>query len=58
VLPEENDKQISDFLAAHEDAREDVIGADWGRPCRHGRQILPGEQGMDGFYYARLVRRG
>lgn len=23
----------------------------------HGRQILPGEQGMDGFYYAKLVKR-
>lgn len=58
VLPEENDKQISNFLAAHGDAREDVIDADWGRACRHGRQILPGEDGMDGFYYARLVRHG
>ncbi len=58
VLPDENDKQIRDFLAAHTDAEEDEIDADWGHPCRHGRQILPGEDGMDGFYYARLRRRG
>jgi 16S rRNA (cytosine967-C5)-methyltransferase len=57
VLPEENDKQISHFLATHADAHEDEIVADWGRPGRHGRQILPGEDGMDGFYYARLGRR-
>jgi 16S rRNA (cytosine967-C5)-methyltransferase len=57
VLPEENDLQISNFLAAHADAQEDEIAADWGHACRHGRQILPGEDTMDGFYYARLVRR-
>ncbi|MDX1592717.1 MAG: 16S rRNA (cytosine(967)-C(5))-methyltransferase RsmB [Gammaproteobacteria bacterium] len=56
VLPDENDKQISHFLANHTDAREDVIDAEWGHPCHHGRQILPGEDGMDGFYYARLIR--
>ena len=57
VLPDENDKQISNFLAAHPDAEERQIDADWGRPCRHGRQILPGEDGMDGFFYAQLRRR-
>ncbi len=57
VLPDENDKQISHFLAAHPDAEEPPIDAAWGRPGRHGRQILPGENGMDGFYYARLRRR-
>ncbi len=58
VLPDENDKQISNFLAAHPDAEERQIDADWGRPCRHGRQILPGENGMDGFFYAHLRHRG
>ncbi len=58
VLPDENDKQISNFLAAHADAQEHEIDAEWGHPCRHGRQILPGEDGMDGFYYARLRHRG
>jgi len=57
VFPEENDRQISNFLAAHADAHEKKITADWGHTCRHGRQILPGEDGMDGFYYALLERR-
>jgi 16S rRNA (cytosine967-C5)-methyltransferase len=58
VLPDENDKQISNFLAAHPDAEEQQIDADWGHSCRHGRQILPGEDGMDGFFYAHLRHRG
>jgi 16S rRNA (cytosine967-C5)-methyltransferase len=30
------------------------LHADWGHSLDHGRQILPGERDMDGFYYARL----
>ena len=29
----------------------------WGVPASPGRQILPGDSGMDGFYYALLVKR-
>ncbi|MFO1465051.1 MAG: 16S rRNA (cytosine(967)-C(5))-methyltransferase RsmB [Steroidobacteraceae bacterium] len=29
----------------------------WGEPDGHGVQILPGEAGADGFYYAALTRR-
>ncbi len=57
ILPDENTHQISAFLQRHEDAEEVPIGADWGRSCPHGRQILPGEAGMDGFYYACVVKR-
>ena len=28
-----------------------------GRPCAVGRQILPGDHGMDGFYYACLLKK-
>lgn len=56
VLPEENEAQIQRFLALHADAAEHVIAAAWGRPVQHGRLILPGEQGMDGFYYACLQK--
>jgi 16S rRNA (cytosine967-C5)-methyltransferase len=52
VLLEENDRQIGHFLSAHADAKAMTIEADWGRCCAHGRQILPGEQDMDGFYFA------
>jgi len=54
VLQDENSHQIRDFLAEHPDAKEQAIHAAWGREQIHGRQILPGEGDMDGFYYARL----
>lgn len=54
LLPEENDGQVRAFLRRHPDAREIPIDAPWGLPRYPGRQTLPGEDGMDGFYYARL----
>lgn len=56
VLPEENELQIERFLKCHADACEHVIDAAWGRALSHGRLILPGEEGMDGFYYACLTK--
>ena len=52
----ENDAVIADFLAAHADAAEQPIDAAWGRALPYGRQILPDEAGLDGFYYARLSK--
>lgn len=52
ILPQENEQQMTRFLAGHADAAEQVIGAAWGRPVSAGRQILPGEDNMDGFFYA------
>ncbi len=57
VLPAENQDQIRAFLARQGDAYLDVIDARWGHDTGHGRQILPGQEGMDGFFYARLGRR-
>lgn len=56
VLAEENHSQISQFLGTHSDAREASLNAAWGHDCTHGRQLLPGEHDMDGFYYARLCK--
>ena len=56
VLRQENDKQIQNFLAGHQDAREWPINGTWGVEGLCGRQILTGEQGMDGFFYARLIK--
>lgn len=56
VLKQENEQQIADFLAAHPDAAERPISAEWGQARSHGRQILTGADGMDGFYYAGLVK--
>jgi len=56
ALPEENSEQLSAFLSRHPDARESIIDAEWGRACAVGRQILPGEQAMDGFFYGCIER--
>ncbi len=54
VLAEENHMQIEKFLHLNKDARLEVIEAAWGIPTTAGRQILPGEEYMDGFFYACL----
>lgn len=57
VLREENHANIAWFL----DQQEDALPAQGHAPCAHsertGCQILPGEQGMDGFFYAPTTRR-
>jgi len=57
LLPRENDEQVAGFLASHEDALERPIEAEWGEARPVGRQIPPGESGLDGFYYALLEKR-
>lgn len=56
ILKAENAEVIEAFLSNQADASEAPIDAEWGRRLSHGRQILPGEEGMDGFYYAVLVK--
>ena len=57
VLKQENERQIETFLSKHQDAAEESIVADWGIKREFGRQILTGDSDMDGFYYAKLVKR-
>ncbi len=57
VFQRENARQLEGFLAGHEDAEALPLTADWGRPAGPGRQVLTGEGGMDGFYYACLHKR-
>ncbi len=54
ILKIENSTQISDFLSRTPDATEIPIHSNWGIAQAHGKQILTGENGMDGFYYACL----
>jgi 16S rRNA (cytosine967-C5)-methyltransferase len=54
ILKQENEQQIEAFLARHANAVEIKIEADWGIARPHGRQIITGQQQMDGFYYAKL----
>ncbi len=56
VLPEENANQLGQFLQTHADAREQKLISPWGRACEIGKQILTGDAGMDGFYYACLTK--
>jgi 16S rRNA (cytosine967-C5)-methyltransferase len=54
ILRRENDQQISRFLKEHADAAVVAPTVDWGTGLTCGRQIMPGEAQMDGFYYALL----
>ncbi|WP_158146997.1 16S rRNA (cytosine(967)-C(5))-methyltransferase RsmB [Vibrio fluvialis] len=52
ITPQENVLQVKDFLARTSDAQ--LVGSELNNP---GRQILPGEEDMDGFYYAVLTKQ-
>lgn len=54
IVKNENDRQVSEFIASQDDAELLPIEAKWGRQLSCGRQILPGEHDMDGFFYARI----
>ncbi|MEE2803618.1 MAG: 16S rRNA (cytosine(967)-C(5))-methyltransferase RsmB [Pseudomonadota bacterium] len=54
VLMEENDAVVGAFLNRQADAHVITIEAAFGQATRFGWQLLPGEGGGDGFYFARL----
>jgi 16S rRNA (cytosine967-C5)-methyltransferase len=54
VLMIENSAQIQQFVDLHPDAELLEINATWGHKLDYGRQVFPGEQDMDGFFYASL----
>lgn len=55
VFRDENDRQINRFLERQHNAAALPLRADWGHGTV-GRQIFPGEDAMDGFYYAILEK--
>ncbi|MDR6842081.1 16S rRNA (cytosine(967)-C(5))-methyltransferase RsmB [Pseudoxanthomonas sacheonensis] len=57
ILKDENEHQLSRFVARTADAQPEALDARYGHAAGHGRQRLPGEQGMDGFFYALLRKR-
>jgi 16S rRNA (cytosine967-C5)-methyltransferase len=57
VLPPENQRQVKRLVESRAEVTVAEPDVAWGHPCAPGRQILPGEDEMDGFYYA-LLRRG
>ncbi len=56
VFKAENDEQIAAFANKYNDANSIPIQAKWGMTTEYGRQILPGDNAMDGFYYAQLQK--
>ena len=54
ILPIENRDVVDEFLLAQNDAQALPLDTAWGRESGAGRQILPGEADMDGFFYALL----
>jgi 16S rRNA (cytosine967-C5)-methyltransferase len=54
VLVQENDAPLAQFHVHHPAATIVPIDAAWGHATAFGRQLLPGEDNMDGFYYACL----
>ncbi|HCE51406.1 MAG TPA: 16S rRNA (cytosine(967)-C(5))-methyltransferase, partial [Shewanella baltica] len=55
ILPQENRDQISAFLERTADAKLDKLSQQ-NSPQDIGWQITPGQDNMDGFYYARLLK--
>ncbi|MCC6707061.1 MAG: 16S rRNA (cytosine(967)-C(5))-methyltransferase RsmB [Gammaproteobacteria bacterium] len=57
LLRAENDDVIDSLLGLQPDARTAPLPMDAGHVTRHGRQVLPGEDAMDGFYYCLLIKQ-
>lgn len=56
IMPRENTRVIEAFLAREPSAEHEPINTSWGIEQTCGRQLLPQQQGHDGFYYARLIK--
>lgn len=54
LLQDENARQIEAFLVRQPQALIEPLSEAFGHARGTGRQRLPGEDGMDGFFYARL----
>lgn len=57
ILRQENAQRVAAFLQRHADASERPLDERFGRAAHPGHQRLPGDAGMDGFYYALLGKR-
>ena len=58
LLREENERVVETFLSTHADARALPVELPAGHKAGAGWQILPGEGGLDGMFYAVLEKRG
>lgn len=56
VLRRENELQVAHFIDRTLGAQVEALPESFGHAAGAGRQRLPGEQGFDGFFYARLLK--
>lgn len=56
IMPEENEQQISHFIASHPDCQVITKEHPWAYATGGGSQILPGKNNMDGFFYSVLIK--
>lgn len=56
LLHAENQQRIDAFLTEHADARALPVALPAGQAAGHGWQLLPGDGGLDGMFYAVLAR--
>lgn len=56
IFPAENSEQIASFVKNTKNVTVLDKQQLWGRDIGFGRQILPGEQEMDGFFYSVLLK--
>ena len=54
ILNVENENLMAAFVDSQKDCDALKLTANWGRDTGKGRQILPGDSDMDGFYYCLL----
>ncbi len=57
ALKQENEHQITSFLKLHPEAQENEVSPAPAERCSVGYQRLPGDNILDGFYYASLSHR-
>jgi 16S rRNA (cytosine967-C5)-methyltransferase len=58
VLKDENERQVAGFLSRTPAMQARSLDERFGHESGDGRQRFPGEDGMDGFFYALMTRRG
>ncbi len=56
LMPQENEQVVAAFVKTRTEARFLPLPDVWGHARAVGRQTLPGESTMDGFYYALLEK--
>jgi len=57
IFKQENEQQVEQFVQQMDNAELLEMPDHFGSPCCYGRQVLPGQDNMDGFYYCLLGKK-